>query len=125
MSEFYDNYRKRIEEGASNLSAPDKEINQTILWLKSFAIEKLSSYDINNCFTFKAKEAESKKHPNVTPDTFGFTEQMVNHLMTYAFKAGVKSVKEDYEKSTKHMDESLKDIYKIIDDLGYNEKDEW
>lgn len=108
----YEVYRERVREDALKLDKAPKEISQTILWLKSIAIERIEEIDElgknEKVFTFREGEK------------FGFTEQYVNLLMHYAFQQGRKSIVDEYKKNVDKMDKALEDIAEIINEVGYD-----
>jgi len=107
----YEVYRERVREDALKLDKAPKEISQTILWLKSIAIERIEKIDElgknEKVFTFREGEK------------FGFTEPYVNLLMHYAYEAGRKSREEHFKRATERMNKALEDITDIVDEAGY------
>ena len=109
MSTFWEEYRKRVTEGALKLSTPPKDIPQNILWLKAYVTERIENDKIEGCkYVGKSEDG-----------TFGFTETLVNYLMYYSYEAGLKCREIDYKNKTKEMNAGLEKIYDILDDLGY------
>ena len=108
MSEFWENYKKNVAEGANKLSKPPKDVSQNILWLKAYVGERMESEGLTRYVGDSSKEG-----------TFGFAESYVNYLMHYAFEAGEKAREDSFNRSTKEMDAGLTKIKDILDDLGY------
>jgi hypothetical protein len=113
----YEVYRERVREEALKLDKAPKEISQTILWLKSIAIERIEEIDElgenEKVFTF------------IKGEKFGFTEPYVNLLMHYAYEAGRKSLASDYQRASERMDKALEDIAEIIKEAGYSNCSEY
>jgi hypothetical protein len=108
MSEFWENYKKNVAEGAEKLSKPPKDVSQNILWLKAYVGERMEKEGLTRYVGDSSKEG-----------TFGFAESYVNYLMHYAFEKGLESSAHSYKQATKSMDEGLTKIKDILDDLGY------
>jgi hypothetical protein len=108
MSEFWENYKKRVAEGADKLSKPPKDVDQHILWLKAYVSERME------------KEGLAKYVGNSSIEgTFGFAESYVNYLMHYAFEAGEKAREDSFNRSTKDMREALDKIKDTLDNIGW------
>jgi hypothetical protein len=107
----YQIYRERVVEGAKSYPNPPKEVDQTILWIKAIASEKIESSEEygedKGVFTFKNGEK------------FGFSHPYVNLLMHYAFERGMSRKEEEYKKSIANMSKSLNKIKDALDDVGW------
>jgi hypothetical protein len=112
MSEFWNAYRTRVEEGANRLPAPPKEVDQSVLWMKAYITEKLGET--------KYKNAKNSMYVG-TGETFGFKEELVNYIIHYAFEAGVKSREDVHKRSTEDMRNALDKIKDALDDIGFIE----
>jgi len=113
MSDFWENYKKNVAEGASKLSKPPKNVEQNILWLKAYVSERMEKEDL-------------AKYVGKTDDgTFGFSESFVNYLMHYAFEAGEKSREYSFNNATKSMKDALDKVKDALDDAGWIEYPEW
>ena len=85
---WYDEYKAKIEAESKNLK-DNKEIEQHILWLKAYALEKLDGKK-DGCRTFQAQ----KKGEMLV----GFSENLVNELMQYAYNSGARDIeRKSYE----------------------------
>ena len=120
MEDWYSEMVKRQEVLASTLTPLPKDLKFFSQFndLKAAVIHKIETdkniipkNDLEGLETFKEN------------DIFGFKERLVNVLMHYAYIAGQNSIKDDFTKRTKEMDNSLKKIADILDDLGYNPND--
>jgi hypothetical protein len=115
MSDFWDNYKKRVAEGANKLSKPPKDVSQQILWLKAYVGERME------------KEGLAKYVGKTDDGTFGFAESYVNYLMHYAFEAGEKSREHSFNNATADMKKALDKVKDALDDAGWIEypEDNW
>lgn len=104
MSEFWEMYKKQVDEGADKLSAPPKDVDQHILWLKAYVGERL--------------EKDMKRYVG-KDETFGFKEEYVNYLMHYAFEAGQKAREYNYNQATADMRKALDKIKDALDNAGW------
>jgi hypothetical protein len=128
---FYEVYRERVKEGATKLDKAPKEIPQTILWLKSMAINRIEEIDglldenINTFIVHNKKEITLSEAMKLDKSEgnykFGFTEHYVNLLMHYAYEAGKKSREDDFKRATERMNKALENITEIVGDAGYIE----
>jgi hypothetical protein len=109
MSEFWDTYKKRVNEGADKLSKPPKDIPQNILWLKAYVSERMDKENLKKYVG----------NSGANDGSFGFTEELVNYLMYYAFEAGEKSREHSYNQSTIDMRKALDKIKDALDDVGW------
>lgn len=109
MSDFWENYKKKVAEGADRLSKPPKDVSQQILWLKAYVGERME------------KEGLAKHVGNTVDGTFGFAESYVNYLMHYAFEAGEKSREHSFNQSTEDMKKTLDKIKDALDDACWIE----
>jgi hypothetical protein len=109
MSTFWDNYKKRVAEGANRLSTPPKEVDQHILWLKAYVSERMET------------EGKARYVGKTDDGTFGFAESYVNYLMHYAFEAGEKSREHSFNNATVDMRAALDKIKDALDDAGWIE----
>jgi hypothetical protein len=110
MSDFWEMYKKRVNEGSDRLPSPPKEVGQNILWLKAYVSEKLGEtlYKNRETSIYVGKD-----------ETFGFKEEYVNYLMHYAFESGLKCREMDYKNATKDMAVALDKIKDTLDDIGW------
>jgi hypothetical protein len=108
MSEFWENYKKRVAEGADKLSKPPKDVDQHILWLKAYVSERMEKEGLAKYVGDSSIEG-----------TFGFAESYVNYLMHYAFEAGEKAREDSFNRSTKDMREALDKVKDALDDIGW------
>jgi len=108
MSEFWEMYKKRVDEGSNKLSKPPKDVSQNILWLKAYVGERMAKDGLARYVGDTAVEG-----------TFGFAESYVNHLMHYAFEAGEKSREDSYKRSTEEMRKSLDKVKDALEDIGW------
>lgn len=108
MSEFWEKYKKRVSEGAEKLSKPPKDVDQHILWLKSFVSERMEKEDLVKYVGDFNKES-----------TFGFTEKYVNYLMHYAYEAGEKAREDSFNRSTEDMRKALDQVKDALDNVGW------
>jgi hypothetical protein len=107
MSEFWENYKKRVAEGADKLPTPPKDVPQEILWLKAYVSERMEKDGL-------------KRYVGKSDDgTFGFKEQFVNYLMHYAFIAGEKSREHSFNRATEGMRKALDQVKDALDDAGW------
>ena len=115
MSEFWENYKKNVAEGASKLSKPPKDVSQQILWLKAYVGERME------------KEGFAKHVGKTEDGTFGFAESYVNYLMHYAFEAGEKSREHSFNNATADMKKALDKVKDALDEAGWIEypEDNW
>jgi hypothetical protein len=113
MSEFWDFYKKRVEEGAVKLSPRPNEVDQNILWLKAYVQEKFSN------------EGYHRHVGEAGTDSFGFTEKYVNYLMHYAYEAGMKARDHQFKESTNKMHTALDKIYDVLEEVGWVENSGW
>ena len=73
MSTFWEEYRKRVTEGALKLSTPPKDIPQNILWLKAYVTERIENDKIEGRKHAGKPEGgtpgptETRKPPNAPP----------------------------------------------------------
>ncbi len=111
MSDFWNQYTKRVEEGAQKLSAPPKEVSQNLLWLKAYVNEKFQKDGVK---IFVGNSGAND-------GSFGFTEAQVNMLMHYAFEAGEKSREYSFNNATADMRKALDKIKDALDDAGWIE----
>lgn len=109
MSTFWDEYKKRVADGADRLSAPPKEVEQNILWLKAYVTERMD------------KEGLVKYVGKTDDGTFGFKENTVNLLMHYAYEAGRNERADNYKRDTADMRAALDKVKDALDDLGWIE----
>jgi len=115
MSDFWEMYKKRVEDGATKLPAPPKEIGQNLIWLKAYVVDRMKAEGVT---TFVGDSSK--------PDTFGFTEKFANYLMHYAYEAGRNERVDDYNRSTKELRASLDKIKDVLEDIGWIEYgDNW
>jgi len=110
MSDFWEMYKKRVEEGATKLPAPPKEIGQNLIWLKAYVLDRMKAEGVT---TFVGDSSK--------PDTFGFTEKFANYLMHYAYEAGEKNREHRFAESTADMKKSLDKIKDALEDIGWIE----
>lgn len=108
MSKFWEDYKKRVEDGADKLSKPPKDVDQHILWLKAYVTERMGKEGLAKYVGDSSVEG-----------TFGFKESFVNYLMHYAYEAGVKSNQYNYERDTEHMRKALDKVKDALDDIGW------
>lgn len=109
MSTFWEEYKKRVAEGADRLSAPPKEVEQNILWLKAYVTERMD------------KEGLVKFVGTSGTDTFGFKEETVNLLMHYAYEAGKNERVDSYKRDTADMRAALDKVKDALEDIGWIE----
>jgi hypothetical protein len=107
MSNFWETYTKKVEEGSAELTNLPKEIDQNLIWLKAFVLERLSKEGMER---FVGKD-----------DTFGLKESAVNLLMHYAYEAGIKSREHSFNRQTEDMRKALDGIKSELDDIGWIE----
>ena len=107
MSTFWEEYKKRVAEGASKLSPLPKDVPQNILWLKAYVSERMET------------EGKAKYVGKSEDGTFGFTEELVNYLMYYAFEAGERSREHQYTRATSDMKAALDKVKDALDDCGW------
>jgi hypothetical protein len=89
MSDWYDNYRKRIDAEAANVKPAD-EISQGVLRMKDVGTKAFD--DDTHCTMFNGVDK------NTGTMRFGFTESLVNQLMQYAYDQGARDIeKKSYE----------------------------
>ena len=109
MSTFWDDYKKRVAEGANRLSTPPKEVGQNILWLKAYVSERMETEGL-------------ARYVGKTDDgTFGFKEETVNLLMHYAYEAGKMERADNYKRDTADMRAALDKVKDALEDIGWIE----
>ena len=114
MSDWYDNYRKKIAEAAANVKPVD-EVGQNILMMKSVGSEAFENG--TDMTTFRTIKGGVLDH--IDAEMFGFTEHMVNQLMQYAYDCGSR----DIEK--KSYDAGFNACWQgVLDNLGIEEKED-
>lgn len=105
-SNWWDSYRKRVESEALKLPNTPSEIDQNIMWLKAFIIEKLVTEDLPGTNLFVGKSEDG---------TFGFKETTVNAMLWHAFEAGKRCDAEKHTRDTKHMRETIDKMITVLD----------
>ena len=109
MSTFWDDYKKRVAEGANRLSTPPKDVGQNILWLKAYVSERMETEGLAR-YVGKADD-----------DTFGFKEETVNLLMHYAYEAGKMERADNYKRDIADMRAALDKVKDALEDIGWIE----
>ena len=111
MSTFWEDYKKRVAEGANKLSTPPKEIDQNILWLKAYVTERMEAEGI----------ARYVGNSDANDGSFGFHETFVNYLMHYAFVSGTMARADSFKRDTADMRAALDKVKDALEDIGWIE----
>ena len=111
MSTFWDDYKKRVAEGANRLSTPPKEVGQNILWLKAYVSERMEIEGL----------ARYVGNSGANDGSFGFEESFVNYLMHYAYEAGKMERADSYKRDTADMRAALDKVKDALEDIGWIE----
>lgn len=109
MSQF-ENYKKRVEEGAKKLANTPAEPDQNVLWLKAYILEKLNSEKPLGSSLFVGED-----------ETFGFKESTVNAIIWHAFQAGVQSKVDAHTKDTKDLNDTINKMVDLLEDYIYRD----
>jgi hypothetical protein len=105
MSDWYDNYRKKIDAEAANVKPAD-EIAQNVLHMKDVGTAAFD--DSIHCTMFTGDVEGTMR--------FGFTESMVNQLMQYAYDCGTRDIdKKSYDAGFHACWEDTKNRLGLID----------
>jgi hypothetical protein len=111
MSTFWDDYKKRVAEGANRLSTPPKEVGQNILWLKAYVSERMETEG----------KARYVGNSGANDGSFGFEESFVNYLMHYAYEAGKMERADNYKRDIADMRAALDKVKDALEDIGWIE----
>ena len=107
----YEIYREKVAESAKSYPNPPKEVDQTILWIKAIATEKIELSEAygedKGVFTFRDGER------------FGFSEKYLNLLLHYAYERGKAVREDDFKRQTADMTKALDDIKDALENVGW------
>ncbi len=109
---------KTLTPVSTNLKAYSSQFGN----LKMAVLDRIEMDTLENKLT---KEELKDLETFRSGEKFGFKENLVNLLMTYAYEAGKNSNKNSFNARIKEMNDGFEKMKNILDDMGYIDNTEY